>query len=203
MRAVCILQRHLDRFTNRSLQLAPFPMSTVIAELEELAYEVYHAIEELARQRDRAVARIESYLRTTCRQRRFQFPHNWCDFASCVLAGHIARGLPDCRPILLVKAQFKEGGGRHWWLRHSDIDVDITCGQFIGAPQLVVARESQWHRTVFDENWEIEFCSRHLQVERFELYITMLAARVDDLTSTSRTGRAVRLWADTTAETGT
>src|SRR6185295_9948389 len=114
--------------------------------LLELASEVRSAIEALSCQRDTAVRDIEDFLRTKGCETRYRFPHNWCDFAACVLAGHIARDLRGSVPVYVVRASEIESGAQHWWVRYGDVDIDISCDQFADAPSgVIVEAKSGWH----------------------------------------------------------
>jgi hypothetical protein len=167
-------------------------MPASLDDLAVLANEVRATIELLAESRNPVVRRIERFLQAKGRKVRFDFPHNWCDFATCVLAGHISREIHD--EVSICIAWVSEPGllGRHWWVRYGDIDIDITSHQFADAPkEAIVASRSEWHARRFEEASPYAASSRPLMVCRFELFAKALEVRVDDATRESRACRAI------------
>ena len=140
--------------------------------ITEIATETRRVLDSMSANRQRCVLRIEAFLhRASCRK-RFRFPHNWCDFASCVLATQLLAD--DCiAPDLLLVRGESEQIGRHWWLRHSDIDIDITADQF-GCSTIIVEPQSVWHRETFEHPHACLVSKRNLQCARFEILLAML-----------------------------
>lgn len=117
--------------------------------LRTLATEVRETLLELVRDSHVAVTRVEDIFHRIHPARTSSFPSQWCDFASVVLAGHIARQCPQTHVLICTGSLEDVETGeerRHWWCECNGFAIDITCDQFENAPAApFVARRSMWH----------------------------------------------------------
>lgn len=153
-------------------------MKHELVTLEGIAVEVRSAIEGLSVRRDPIVLAIEALLRDRGVRQRYGFPCNWCDFASCTLAGTIARELK--REVRLAQWDAENEMERHWWVRCGSVDIDITGDQFEKCPASVIVQcDSPWHRERFPGTPAIALAQRPLQSPQFELLLRALEVRVE------------------------
>lgn len=151
--------------------------------IRELAAEVHQGLLELSSIRHPAVQRVEQILAERKTGSKVSFPNQWCDFATCVLAGHMAR-MASSTEIDLVMGRAPPSQDSHWWLRVASLHVDITCDQFQGAPPCpFVAGESKWHARRYPEQLTCNAFTRGLEEEYFEQAVVSLAASLDSLGS--------------------
>lgn len=147
----------------------------------EIAAEVQAALVRLDQEEHPAAAEVPQYYRKKNvgqpPHHGYRFPHQWCSFASIVLAGRIARSFSDPE-VVLVRAK-EEELARHWWLEYRGLTVDITRGQFAGedASPAVLA-DSPWHRQTFHSHRRENVFTRQLQGVAFETICARLACEV-------------------------
>lgn len=142
-------------------------------DLFELALEVRTALEGLSLQNSPSVLAIEKFLKRRGAVRG-QFPSDWCDFASIVLASHLARENYRCRPTIVI-GEREQLLTRHWWVEVGGFVIDITCDQFVAAPKAPhVSKRSLWHRRTYPQISRAPHGARLLQCEEFELLATSL-----------------------------
>lgn len=147
-------------------------------DLIRVSGDVRRSIERLSEAGSPATRRIENILSLCCPDLPASFPSQWCDFASCVLGGHLNR-ITRSAKVDLVVGQAEGRALRHWWLRYAGYNIDITCDQFPGAPRVpFVDRDAPWHKQQFADQSVRPFASRPLCAAYFERALVALECRV-------------------------
>ncbi len=125
-------------------------------DLQELIYEVADETRQVLKTMDidshDAARSVREVIQTKNPNAPANFPHNWCDFTSCVLGYRLARLLRR-GDIDLCQWDADDGTLKaHLWLRIDGLDIDITASQFdMDVAPVIVEQNSEVHRRRFPD----------------------------------------------------
>ena len=124
-----------------------------------------------------------------------EFPKNWCDFSSCVLANQLARNA-GIRDINYNSTSI--GIGNHFWLEIcNDIVVDITADQFSRTNESIIVESRSKLPEMYREDVHTEpFFGRKQHSYSVERAILKLDFAIQNKMGPTRTQRSFQGFID-------
>lgn len=145
-----------------------------IADVCVITEEARKVLEQLSVNKHEAAIKVQEAIRSISPKGRCDFPHNWCDFASCVLGLRLAR-LLQRGDIDLCRWERAGALKAHLWLRIDSLDIDITADQFqYNCNAIIIETDSTWHRQKFPNPTVIPLLARQRNSETFEFATALL-----------------------------